>query len=85
MGGSIQRSIYKDLIRLLQGNTFLNDTLLRMKGEDSCLKDKLLDGGMRGKDKKGIGYREVRQYHTDLYFLQFVFMTRCYNTHVESF
>jgi hypothetical protein len=39
---------------------------------------------MRGKDKKGIGYREVRQYHTDLYFLQFVFMTRCYNTYVES-
>ena len=42
-----------------------------MKGEDSCSKDKLLDGGMRGKDKKGIGYREVRQYHTDFYFLQF--------------
>jgi hypothetical protein len=40
-----------------------------MKGEDSYSKDKLLDGGMRGKDKKGIGYREVRQYHTDLYFL----------------
>ena len=84
MGGSIQRSIYKDLIRLFQGNTFLNDTLLRMKGEDSCLKDMLLDGGMRGKDKKGIGYREVGQYHTDFYFLQFVFMTRCYNTYVES-
>jgi hypothetical protein len=30
MGGSIQRSIYKDLNRLLQGNTFLNGTLLRM-------------------------------------------------------
>jgi hypothetical protein len=35
MGGSIQRSIYKNLIQLLQGNTFLNDTLLRMKGEDA--------------------------------------------------
>jgi hypothetical protein len=31
MGGSF----YKDLIRLLQGNIFLNDTLLRMKGEDA--------------------------------------------------
>jgi hypothetical protein len=30
MGGSIQRSIYKDLIRPLQGNTFLNDTMSRM-------------------------------------------------------
>jgi hypothetical protein len=30
-----------------------------MKGEDSYLKDKLLDGGMRGKDKKGIGYRHM--------------------------
>ena len=57
---------------------------LFLQGEDSCLKDKLLDGGMRGNDKKGIGYREVRQYHTDFYFLQFVFMTRCYNTYVES-
>jgi hypothetical protein len=84
MGGSIQRSIYKDLIRLFQGNTFLNDTLLRMKGEDSCVKDMLLGGGMRGKDKKGIGYREVGQYHTGFYFLQFVYMTRCYNTYVES-
>ncbi|XP_071168961.1 PC-esterase domain-containing protein 1B-like [Mytilus edulis] len=84
MGGSIQRSIYKDLIRLIQGNTFLTDNLLRMKGEDSCLRDKLLDGGMRGADKKGIGYREVRQYQTDFYFLQFIFMTRSYNTYIES-
>jgi hypothetical protein len=44
----------------------------RMNSEESCLKDKLLDRGMRGKDKKGIGYREDRQYHTDFYFLQFV-------------
>lgn len=84
MGGSIQRSIYKDLIRLIQGNTFLTDNLLRMKGEDSCLRDKLLDGGMRGADKKGIGYREVRQYQTDFYFLQFIFMTRSYNSYIES-
>jgi hypothetical protein len=62
----------KHLIRPLQGNTFLNDTMPRMNSEESCLKDKLLDRGMRGKDKKGIGYREDRQYHTDFYFLQFV-------------
>jgi hypothetical protein len=43
--------------------------LLRMKGEDSCLKDKLLDGGMRGKDNKGIGYREVSFLHPTTYLL----------------
>jgi hypothetical protein len=32
----------------------------RTKTEDSCPKDRLLDGGMRGKDKKRTGYREVR-------------------------
>jgi hypothetical protein len=41
----------------------------RTKSEDSRPKDKLLDGGMRGKDKQRTGYREVRQYHTDIYFL----------------
>ena len=41
-----------------------------MKSEDSSPKDKLLDGEMRGKDKQRTGYREVRQYHTDFYFLQ---------------
>jgi hypothetical protein len=41
----------------------------RTKSEDSRPKDKLLDGGMRGKDKQRTGYREVRQYHTDFYFL----------------
>ena len=53
MGGSIQRSIYQDLIqplqgwrvkmpkhliRLLQGNTFLNDTMPRMKSEDAKIR-----------------------------------------------
>jgi hypothetical protein len=36
----------------------------RTKSEDSCPKDKLLDGGTRGKDKKRTGHREVRQYLT---------------------
>ena len=35
MGGSIQRSIYQDLIQPLQGNTFPNYTMLRMKSEDA--------------------------------------------------
>jgi hypothetical protein len=57
----------KHLIRPLQGNIFLNDTMPRTKSEDSCPKDKLLDGGTRGKDKKRTGHREVRQYLTDFY------------------
>jgi hypothetical protein len=35
ISGSIQRSIYKDLIRLLQGNIFLNETMLRLKSKDA--------------------------------------------------
>jgi hypothetical protein len=69
----VESNLYKwisELIHPLQQYIY-SSTILRMKGEDSCLKDKLLDGGMRGKDNKGIGYREVRQYHTDFYFLQF--------------
>jgi hypothetical protein len=42
---------------------------MKTKSGDSYPKDKLLDGGMRGKDKQRTGYREVRQYHTDIYFL----------------
>ena len=44
-------------------------TMPRTKSEDSCPKDKLLDGGTRGKDKKRTGHREVRQYHTDFHLL----------------
>jgi hypothetical protein len=42
---------------------------MKTKSRDSCPRDKLLDGGMRGNDKQRTGYREVRQYHTGLYFL----------------
>jgi hypothetical protein len=37
MGESIQRSIYQDLIQPLQGNTFPNYTMLRMKSEDAFI------------------------------------------------
>jgi hypothetical protein len=58
----------------------------RTKSEDSCPKGKLLDGGMRGKDKQRTGYREVGQYHTDLYFLvcPHVDLGKCFLGEVES-
>jgi hypothetical protein len=46
----------------------------KTKSEYSRSKDKLLDGGMRGKDKQRTGYRKIEQYHTDLFLT--VCMTR---------
>ena len=53
MGGSIQRSIYQGLTQPLPGNIFPKYTVPKTKSEDPCPKDKLLDGEMRGKYKKG--------------------------------
>jgi hypothetical protein len=38
----------------------------KTKSEYSRPKDKLLDGGMRGKDKQRTGYRKIEQYHTSI-------------------
>ena len=53
IGGTTQKSIYKDPTRPPQGSTPINDTLLRTKGEDSCPKDKSLDDGRRVRTNKG--------------------------------
>ncbi|KAJ8317704.1 hypothetical protein KUTeg_005608 [Tegillarca granosa] len=81
MGGSIQRSVYKDLVRLLQGNVYLKDRELRLKGEETMLNDKLT---FKSQVINGPGYREEREYMTDHYFLKFIFLTRCYNAYLES-
>ncbi|XP_033757688.1 PC-esterase domain-containing protein 1A-like [Pecten maximus] len=84
IGDSIQRAIYKDLVLLLQRNRYLSDAQLRSKGEFSFVNDELIEGGKKAKMCNGKGYREVRQYQSDYNLVRFYFVTRCYNTYIES-
>ncbi|XP_069140631.1 PC-esterase domain-containing protein 1B-like [Argopecten irradians] len=84
IGSSVQRSIYKDLVMLLQRNTYLTDKQLRAKGEIQFASDELLQGGKKEELNNGIHYREVRQFKTDYHLVRFYFVTRCYNNYVNS-
>ncbi|KAL5021719.1 hypothetical protein ScPMuIL_000874 [Solemya velum] len=84
IGDSIQRTIYKDFVVLLQGNKYLTNTQVRAKGEIYFSGDELVEGGKKGRMNNGINYREVRQYQSDCHLVRFYFVTRCYNNYVES-
>ncbi|KAH9520327.1 PC-esterase domain-containing protein 1A [Bulinus truncatus] len=84
IGDSIQRGIYKDIVLLLHENRFLTERELRNKGEFNFMNDKLIEGGRKGEMCNGINYREVRQFQTDNHLVRFYFITRCYNTYMES-
>ncbi|XP_022080751.1 PC-esterase domain-containing protein 1A-like [Acanthaster planci] len=84
IGDSIQRSIYKDLVSLLQTNTYLSENSLKKKGELSFMDDVLIEGGKKEEMSNGINYREVRQYKTDYHLVRFYFVTRAYNKYVET-
>ena len=55
-----------------------------IKGENSFSNDELIEGGRRGRMYNGVNYREVRQYQTDFHLIRFYFVTRAYNTYIES-
>ncbi|KAK7910255.1 hypothetical protein WMY93_014939 [Mugilogobius chulae] len=84
LGGSVQRSMYKDLVRLLRTDKFLTLSQLKTKGEHSFENDQLVEGGRLGLMSNGIDYREVRQYHTDHHLLRFYFITRVYSPYMQS-
>ncbi|KAL3863864.1 hypothetical protein ACJMK2_005591 [Sinanodonta woodiana] len=84
IGSSTQRSVYKDVVLLLQTNKYLTDEQLRKKGELNFEGDELIEGGRKGVMSNGISYREVRQYQTDYHLIRFYFVTRCYNAYMES-
>lgn len=84
IGDSIQRGTYKDLVLLLQKNKYLTEADLKKKGEFSFNGDQLIEGGQKGEMHNGKSYREIRQYQTDHNLLRFYFVTRCYNTYMES-
>ncbi|KAK1889799.1 PC-esterase domain containing protein 1A [Dissostichus eleginoides] len=84
LGGSVQRSMYKDLVLLLQRDKFLTLPQLKSKGEFSFEQDLLVEGGRLGPLTNGTGYREVRQYRSDHHLLRFYFLTRIYSPYMES-
>ncbi|XP_027143551.1 PC-esterase domain-containing protein 1A isoform X7 [Larimichthys crocea] len=84
LGGSVQRSMYKDLVLLLQRDQYLTLPQLKSKGEFSFEHDSLVEGGRLGPMTNGIEYREVRQFRSNHHLLRFYFLTRIYSPYVES-
>ncbi|XP_029450649.1 PC-esterase domain-containing protein 1A-like isoform X2 [Rhinatrema bivittatum] len=84
LGDSIQRSVYKDLVVLLQKDDFLTTSQLKAKGEYSFAHDFLVEGGQFEELNNGTKYREVRQYRTDHHLVRFYFLTRVYSDYLES-
>ncbi|XP_015270460.1 PREDICTED: PC-esterase domain-containing protein 1A-like [Gekko japonicus] len=84
LGDSIQRSVYKDLIRVLQNDSLLSSSQMKSKGELCFENDHLIEGGVLGELHNGTHYREVRQYRTDHHLVRFYFLTRVYSDYLES-
>uniref|UniRef100_A0A8C0J2W3 Family with sequence similarity 113 n=1 Tax=Chelonoidis abingdonii TaxID=106734 RepID=A0A8C0J2W3_CHEAB len=84
VGDSVQRSVYKDLVLLLQKDALLSQSQLKAKGELSFENDCLVEGGMRGEMTNGTNYKEVRQYRTAHHLVRFYFITRIYSDYMES-
>jgi len=81
IGDSVQRTIYKDFVTILQENFFSSVIGLKNKGEESYMNDKLLSGGIKGSDglHNGTHYREHRLYHNHPHELRFFFITRVWD------
>nr|XP_061812969.1 PC-esterase domain-containing protein 1A-like [Nerophis lumbriciformis] len=84
LGDSIQRSVYKDLVLLLQYDRYLRTGQLKSKGEMSFELDLLVEGGCLSPMHNGINYREVRQYQSDHHMVRFYFVTRIYSDYMKS-
>ncbi|XP_043400946.1 PC-esterase domain-containing protein 1A isoform X5 [Chelonia mydas] len=80
----VQRSVYKDLVLLLQKDALLSQAQLKAKGELTFENDCLVEGGTLGELTNGTHYKEVRQYRTDHHLVRFYFVTRVYSDYMES-
>ncbi|XP_023612137.1 PC-esterase domain-containing protein 1B [Myotis lucifugus] len=84
LGDSIQRSVYKDLVLLLQKDCLLTFDQLKVKGELSFEQDKLVEGGKKDIMTNSTDYREVREFCTGHHLVRFYFLTRVYNEYVRA-
>uniref|UniRef100_A0A3P8TY55 Family with sequence similarity 113 n=1 Tax=Amphiprion percula TaxID=161767 RepID=A0A3P8TY55_AMPPE len=83
-GDSIQRSVYKDLVLLLQQEKYISAQQLKTKGEMSFENDCLVEGGCLSQMHNGRNYREVRQFQSDHHLVRFYFVTRIYSHYMQS-
>ncbi|ESO04575.1 hypothetical protein HELRODRAFT_78799, partial [Helobdella robusta] len=82
IGDSVTRGIYKDLVMCLSSDReCLDQQELKQKGEISFLGDQLVEGGVQ---TNGIEYKEIREFCTSRILLRFYFVTRCFNSYVET-
>ncbi|XP_075890201.1 PC-esterase domain-containing protein 1A [Nelusetta ayraudi] len=84
LGDSIQRGVYKDIVLLLQKETYLSNKQLKTKGEMSFQQDCLVEGGSFNPMNNGTVYREVRQYQSDHHLVRFYFLTKVYSSYLQS-
>ncbi|XP_008568872.1 PREDICTED: PC-esterase domain-containing protein 1A isoform X2 [Galeopterus variegatus] len=86
LGDSIQRTVYKDLVLLLQRDSLLTAAQLKAKGELSFEQDQLVAGGQLGELHNGTKYREVRQFCSGSghHLVRFYFLTRVYSEYLEG-
>ncbi|XP_008071183.1 PC-esterase domain-containing protein 1B [Carlito syrichta] len=84
LGDSVQRTVYKDLVLLLQKDCLLTRSQLKAKGELSFERDKLVAGGQLGQMHNGTSYREVRHFCSGHHLVHFYFLTRVYSEYVET-
>ncbi|XP_040887104.1 PC-esterase domain-containing protein 1A [Toxotes jaculatrix] len=84
LGDSIQRSVYKDLVMLLQKENYLTLRQLKSKGEMSFEQDCLVEGGCLSPMHNGTEYREVRQFQSAHHLVRFYFVTRVYSRYMQS-
>uniref|UniRef100_A0A665UUZ8 Family with sequence similarity 113 n=1 Tax=Echeneis naucrates TaxID=173247 RepID=A0A665UUZ8_ECHNA len=84
LGDSIQRSVYKDLVLLLQKEKYLTGKQLKSKGELSFEEDCLVEGGCLSLMHNGTQYREVRQFQSAHHLVRFYFVTRIYSRYMQS-
>ena len=66
----VTRGMYKDLVKILQTNNFLEESQLKSKGERVHENDKLLQGGQLGELSNNTNYTEV-------YFCLFCLLKLC--------
>ncbi|XP_076026878.1 PC-esterase domain-containing protein 1A [Genypterus blacodes] len=84
LGDSIQRSVYKDLVLLLQKDTYLSVKQLKSKGELRFEQDCLFEGGSLGQMHNGTQYKEARQFQSNNHLVRFYFVTRIYSPYMQS-
>ncbi|XP_036917003.1 PC-esterase domain-containing protein 1B isoform X2 [Sturnira hondurensis] len=84
LGDSVQRSVYKDLVLLLQKDCLLTYRQLKVKGELTFEQDKLVNGGQKATMHNGTNYREVREFCTNHHLVRFYFLTRVYSVYVQD-